>query len=196
MKNEIYKQMPISPATGISETGQDIFTLSPSTTPGSINRIKAIYIDLPEAVILNINLSALGTGQDDINSPGNEAGSIVFRTGVEYNTDATITVTGATGTPYAVKIVTEVEMPETKKVEIINFPTPVTAIEVTNFPTPVTAIEVTNFPSVQSVEVTNFPTGPAQAGLSGASAVLMVGLIVGAIYATTRGKREEKTIVR
>ncbi len=112
MRKEFYKQMPISPAVGIGDTGTDVFTISPDLTSGNINRIKSVYIDLPANVILNVNLSTLGAGQNDINSQGNEAGSIVFRSGVEFSSPITVTVTGTAGTAYGVKIVTEVETPE------------------------------------------------------------------------------------
>lgn len=179
MKYEIYKQMPIAPAIGIGATGTDVFTLSPSPTIGAISKVKAIYIDLPADVTLNINLSTI-TGNDDINSPGNEAGSIVFRTGIEFATPITITVVGTAGTAYGVKIVTEVEIPTVQDVNIANFPETID-------------VNVTNFPDPQRVEVTNFPGQPqiAQAGLGW---FLIGGLVVGAIYASTRKKEERITI--
>ena len=153
MKYEYYTQMPTPPATGIGDTGTDTFTISPSSTIGNITRIKSVYIDLPAQVALNINLSVL-SGQSDIVSNGNEAGSIVFRSGVMLDTPITVTVTGPMGTAYGVKLITEIEVPESQNVSI------------------------TNFPTIQDVRVTN-PTPTAQAGVPG---WLALGLAVGFIY--------------
>ena len=101
----------------------DTFTISPDATSGNISRIRSVYIDLPTGATLNINISSLGSDQSDINSGGNEAGSIIFRDGIPFSQDITITVTGTPNTPYSVRMVTDVETPEVQKVEIINFPT-------------------------------------------------------------------------
>lgn len=122
MKYNIYKQMPISPAIGVGTTGVDTFTISPDATSGNISRIRSVYIDLPTGVTLNINLSLLGSDQSDINSGGNEAGSIIFRDGIPFSQNVTITVTGTPDTPYSVRMVTDVETPEVQKVEVTNFP--------------------------------------------------------------------------
>ena len=157
MKNEYYHQMPIPPETGIGTAGTDTFTISPDPTPGNISRIKAVYIDLPAGITLDI---ILGPGQDNIHSNGNEAGSIIFRTGVTLTQDVMITATGAPGTPYAVKMVTEIETPET------------------------IGVNVTNFPTTQDVRVTNFPAQQvAQMGISG---LLALGLVVGLIYVASK----------
>lgn len=151
MKYEYYTQMP--PTTGPLVDGTDILTISPSPTTGNITRIKSVYIDLPAQVALNVNLSVL-SGQSDIVSNGNEAGSIVFRSGVVLDTPITVTVTGPTGTAYGVKLITEIDVPESQNVSI------------------------TNFPTVQDVRVTN-PTPTAQAGVPG---WLVLGLAVGFVY--------------
>lgn len=160
VKNEFYHQMPIPPEIGIGTTGADTFTISP--TSNIENRIKAVYIDLPTDVILDINF---GSGQESFHSNGNEAGSIIFRTGMIFDSDITIAVTGTAGTVYGIKIVTETDT--------LDIPTQ--------------NVNVTNFPSTQNVNVINQQPQYAQAG---APALLLAGLVAGAVYLAMKNKGE------
>jgi len=182
--------MPIPPNTGIGITGEDIFLISPDITPGNINRVKAVYIDLPTGVTLNI---VLGPGQDNIYSNGNEAGSIIFRIGIIFTDDIRITVTGPAGTPYSIRIVTEIETPEILSVDVTNFPDNQN-VTVTNFPDNQN-VTVTNFPDNQNVTVTNFPdnqnvivTNPSYPAEFGLANLLIAGIAIGAIWLTSRNR--------
>lgn len=159
VKNESYHQMPIPPEIGIGGTGTDTFIISPTSYVE--NRVKAVYIDLPTGVTLNIDF---GSGQESFHSNGNEAGSIIFRTGMIFDSDITITVTGTAGTAYAVKMVTETDTLET----------------------PTQNVNVENFPTTQMVEVVN----QQQYAQAGSSALLLAGLVAGAVYLAMKNKQE------
>lgn len=120
MKYEIYHQMPTIVSPGTPNT----LDIVPDATVGNISRLKSVYIDLPTGITLSIPLSTLGTGvQSDITSGGNEAGSIVFRTGIVLDKTITVTVTntGSADAAYSVKIVTEVETAEVTQVAQAGF---------------------------------------------------------------------------
>lgn len=160
VKNEFYHQMPIPPETGIGTTGADTFTISP--TSNVENRVKALYIDLPSNVILDIDF---GSGQESFHSNGNEAGSIIFRTGMIFNSDIIMTVTGTVGTVYGIKIV----------------------IETDTLDIPTQNVNIVNFPETQKVEIVNQQPQYAQAG---APALLLAGLVAGAVYLAMKNKEE------